>query len=157
MGINHRTTNRSKAIHTEGEIENTFNMHRFLIFMTSLACTLSAPQFLSDKANDAGNNCRSEIETVFEDTEEEAVSKVICETEFRDSCETRLEPVCRNVTIGTEVRDCGELRVRGQHDQQVQRGEGAEECVLHRDCLRHRDDGHLWDGAQGRGESGGGG
>ena len=77
-------------------------MHRFLIFMTSLACTLSAPQFLSDKANDAGNNCHSEIETVFEDTEEEAVSKVICETEFRDSCETRLEPVCRNVTIGTE-------------------------------------------------------
>merc|ERR1711971_500022 len=98
MGINHRTTNRSKAIHTEGEIENTFNMHRFLIFMTSLACTLSAPQFLSDKANDAGNNCRSEIETVFEDTEEEAVSKVICETEFRDSCETRPEPVCNNVT-----------------------------------------------------------
>ena len=77
-------------------------MRRFLIFMTSLACTLSAPQFLSDKANVGGNNCRSEIETVFEDTEEEAVSKVICETEFRDSCETRLEPVCRNVTIGTE-------------------------------------------------------
>merc|ERR1711971_1030459 len=105
MGINHRTTNRSKAIYTEGEIENTFNMQRFLIFMTSLACTLSAPQFLSDKANDAGNNCHSEIETVFEDTEEEAVSKVICETEFRDSCETRLEPVCRNVTIGTEKCD----------------------------------------------------
>merc|ERR1711862_290349 len=100
--INHRTTNRSKAIYTERQSENTFNMHRFLIFMTSLACTLSAPQFLSDKANDAGNNCHSEIETVFEDTEEEAVSKVICETEFRDSCETRLEPVCRNVTIGTE-------------------------------------------------------
>jgi len=77
-------------------------MHRFLIFMTSLACTLSAPQFLSDKANVGGNNCRSETETVFEDTEEEAVSKVICETEFRDSCETRLETVCRNVTIGTE-------------------------------------------------------
>merc|ERR1711902_191618 len=100
--INHRTTNRSKAIYTERQSENTFNMHRFLIFMTSLACTLSAPQFLSDKANDAGNNCHSEIETVFEDTEEEAVSKVICETEFRESCETRLEPVCRNVTIGTE-------------------------------------------------------
>merc|ERR1711902_469770 len=100
--INHRTTNRSKAIYTERQSENTFNMHRFLIFMTSLACTLSAPQFLSDKTNNAGNNCHSEIETVFEDTEEEAVSKVICETEFRDSCETRLEPVCRNVTIGTE-------------------------------------------------------
>merc|ERR1719384_1670689 len=39
-------------------------------------------------------------ETVFEDTEAETVNKVICETEFRDSCETRLENVCRNVTTG---------------------------------------------------------
>ena len=75
-------------------------MQRLLILMTCLACVLSAPQFLSNKAND----CRTETETVFEDTEEETVSKVICETEFRDSCETRLELVCRNVTIETE--DC---------------------------------------------------
>ena len=66
--------------------------------MMSLACVLSAPQFLSNKADD----CRTETETVFEDTEEETVSKVICETEFRDSCETKLELQCRNVTIGAE-------------------------------------------------------
>ena len=73
-------------------------MQRLLVLMMSLACVLSAPQFLSNKADD----CRTETETVFEDTEEETVSKVICETEFRDSCETKLELVCRNETIGAE-------------------------------------------------------
>merc|ERR1711971_1275228 len=131
MGINHRTTNRSKAIYTEGEIENTFNMQRFLIFMTSLACTLSAPQFLSDKANDAGNNCHSEIETVFEDTEEEAVSKVICETVENFVCEDNMtnkcsvEKVLRNVSYtetvcDTVMMDICEMELRDGVSQAVE-------------------------------------
>jgi len=75
-------------------------MQRLLIFVASLACALAAPQFLSEKDNVVGENCHTETETVFEDTEAETVNKVICETEFRDSCETRLENVCRNVTTG---------------------------------------------------------
>jgi len=39
--------------------------------------------------------------------ETETLNKVICETEFRDSCETRVERVCRNVTSG--VVECRQV------------------------------------------------
>merc|ERR1712203_212813 len=45
-------------------------------------------------------NCRSEVTTVFEETETETVNKVICQTEFREECNTKVTEGCRNVTTG---------------------------------------------------------
>ena len=63
----------------------------------SLALVWGAPQFLTDTIK---SNCRSEVTTVFEETETETVNKVICQTEFREECSTKSTEVCRNVTIG---------------------------------------------------------
>merc|ERR1711994_795441 len=46
------------------------------------------------------SNCRSEVTTVFEETETETVNKVICQTEFREECSAKVSEVCRNVTTG---------------------------------------------------------
>ena len=78
-------------------------MKRAVTVITILAATTSrgfaAPQFLTETIR---SNCRSEVTTVFEETETEAVNKVICQTEFRDECVKNIENVCRNVSSGVE-------------------------------------------------------
>jgi len=72
-------------------------MKRALVIAASLALVCGAPQFLTDTIR---SNCRSEVTTVFEETETETVNKVICQTEFREECNTKVTEVCRNVTTG---------------------------------------------------------
>merc|ERR1712213_54590 len=69
------------------------------ILASSLPLLSAAPQFLTDTIR---SNCRSEVTTVFEETETESVNKVICQTEFRDECVKVVEPICRNVTTGEQ-------------------------------------------------------
>merc|ERR1712102_240409 len=69
------------------------------ILAASLTLVWAAPQFLTDTIK---SNCRSEVTTVFEETETESVNKVICQTEFRDECVKVVEPICRNVTVGEQ-------------------------------------------------------
>merc|ERR1712117_897721 len=69
------------------------------ILASSLPLLSAAPQFLTDTIR---SNCRSEVTTVFEETETESVNKVICQTEFRDECVKVVEPICRNVTVGEQ-------------------------------------------------------
>merc|ERR1712001_469409 len=76
-------------------------MKRALVIAASLALVWGAPQFLTDTIR---SNCRSEVTTVFEETETETVNKVICQTEFREECSTKVSEVCRNVTTG--VQEC---------------------------------------------------
>merc|ERR1712193_173772 len=86
-----------------GDTQNTANttshhtMKRALVIAASLALVCGAPQFLTDTLR---SNCRSEVTTVFEETETETVNKVICQTEFREECNTKVAEVCRNVTMG---------------------------------------------------------
>merc|ERR1711990_691459 len=75
----------------------TTTMKRVIVIAASLALVWAAPQFLTDTIK---SNCRSEVTTVFEETETETVNKVICQTEFREECNTKVSEVCRNVTIG---------------------------------------------------------
>merc|ERR1712113_651986 len=72
-------------------------MKRALVIAASLALVWGAPQFLTDTLR---SNCRSEVTTVFEETETETVNKVICQTEFKEECNTKVSEVCRNVTTG---------------------------------------------------------
>ena len=72
-------------------------MKRALVIAASLALVWGAPQFLTDTIR---SNCRSEVTTVFEETETETVNKVICQTEFKEECNTKVSEVCRNVTSG---------------------------------------------------------
>merc|ERR1712130_647318 len=74
------------------------NMRGFLLFTSSIAFVLGAPQFLSEK--NQNENCHTEVVTIFEESEAESVNKVICETEFRDSCVKKLENICNNVSTG---------------------------------------------------------
>merc|ERR1712193_338579 len=76
---------------------NHHAMERVIVIAASLALVWGAPQFLTDNIR---SNCRSEVTTVFEETETETVNKVICQTEFREECNTKVAEVCRNVTIG---------------------------------------------------------
>merc|ERR1712223_1766063 len=69
------------------------------ILASSLPLLSAAPQFLTDTIR---SNCRSEVTTVFEETETESVNKVICQTEFRDERVKVVEPICRNVTSGEQ-------------------------------------------------------
>merc|ERR1711997_1248158 len=86
-----------------GDTQNTANttnhhtMKRALVIAASLALVWAAPQFLTDTIR---SNCRSEVTTVFEETETETVNKVICQTEFREECNAKVAEVCRNVTTG---------------------------------------------------------
>merc|ERR1712102_177238 len=86
-----------------GDTQNTANtithhtMKRALVIAASLALVCGAPQFLTDTIR---SNCRSEVTTVFEETETETVNKVICQTEFKEECNTKVSEVCRNVTTG---------------------------------------------------------
>merc|ERR1712165_22563 len=74
-----------------------YTMERVIVIAASLALVWTAPQFLTDTIR---SNCRSEVTTVFEETETETVNKVICQTEFREECNAKVAEVCRNVTIG---------------------------------------------------------
>merc|ERR1711973_1073987 len=75
-------------------------MKGFLFFTSSIAFVLGAPQFLSEQSQSKNENCHTEVVTIFEESEAESVNKVICETEFRDSCVTKLENICNNVATG---------------------------------------------------------
>merc|ERR1711874_818419 len=75
----------------------TTTMKRVIVIAASLALVWGAPQFLTDTIK---SNCRSEVTTVFEETETETVNKVICQTEFREECNAKVSDVCRNVTTG---------------------------------------------------------
>jgi len=72
-------------------------MKRAIVIAAYLALVWGAPQFLTDNIK---SNCRSEVTTVFEETETETVNKVICQTEFREECDAKVTEVCRNVTTG---------------------------------------------------------
>merc|ERR1712024_346204 len=72
-------------------------MKRVIVIAATLALVWAAPQFLTDTIR---SNCRSEVTTVFEETETETVNKVICQTEFRVECNAKVTDVCRNVTTG---------------------------------------------------------
>merc|ERR1712241_81404 len=74
-----------------------YTMERVIVIAASLALAWTAPQFLTDTIR---SNCRSEVTTVFEETETETVNKVICQTEFREECNTKVTEGCRNVTTG---------------------------------------------------------
>merc|ERR1712024_348610 len=76
-------------------------MKRVIVIAATLALVWGAPQFLTDTIK---SNCRSEVTTVFEEIETETVNKVICQTEFREECTTKVAEVCRNVTTG--VQEC---------------------------------------------------
>merc|ERR1712218_305845 len=86
-----------------GDTQNTANtinhhtMKRAIVIAASLALVWAAPQFLTDTIR---SNCRSEVTTVFEETETETVNKVICQTEFKEERNTEVSEVCRNVTTG---------------------------------------------------------
>merc|ERR1711997_1219078 len=86
-----------------GDTQNTANttnhhaMKRVIVIAASLALAWGAPQFKTDTIR---SNCRSEVTTVFEETETETVNKVICQTEFREDCSAKVSEVCRNVTTG---------------------------------------------------------
>merc|ERR1712186_22559 len=86
-----------------GDTQNTANttnhhtMKRAIVIAASLALVWGAPQFKTDTIR---SNCRSEVTTVFEETETETVNKVICQTEFREDCSAKVSEVCRNVTTG---------------------------------------------------------
>merc|ERR1711874_58601 len=75
----------------------TTTMKRVIVIAATLALVWGAPQFLTDTIK---SNCRSEVTTVFEETETETVNKVICQTEFREECNAKVSDVCRNVTTG---------------------------------------------------------
>merc|ERR1712241_1279404 len=92
-----------------GDTQNTANttnhhtMKRAIVIAASLALVWGAPQFKTDTINTIKTrptNCRSEVTTVFEETETETVNKVICQTEFREDCSAKVSEVCRNFTTG---------------------------------------------------------
>jgi len=79
---------------------NCLTMRGFIILAVAFTLTHSAPQFLSEQQN--GENCHTEVTTVFEETEAESINRVICETEFRDNCVTKVDNVCRDVATGEQ-------------------------------------------------------
>merc|ERR1712061_241130 len=63
----------------------------------TLPFSSAAPvDFLAPQTLPAG--CRLEVITVQEEVEETKVEKVVCETEFRPTCNIKLEKDCKNVT-----------------------------------------------------------
>jgi len=75
-------------------------MRGLILLAFTFSLTHSAPQFLSEQ--NKGENCRTEVTTVFEETEAESINRVICETEFRDNCVTKVDNVCRNISTGEQ-------------------------------------------------------
>merc|ERR1712193_407806 len=70
---------------------------QFLFAAAAFQFSYSAPvDFLAPQTLPAG--CRLEVITVQEEVEETKVEKVVCETEFRPTCNIKLEKDCKNVT-----------------------------------------------------------
>jgi len=70
---------------------------QFLFAAAAFQLSYSAPvDFLAPQTLPAG--CRLEVITVQEEVEETKVEKVVCETEFRPTCNIKLEKDCKNVT-----------------------------------------------------------
>merc|ERR1712165_28630 len=70
---------------------------RFFLAAATLPFSSPAPvDFLAPQTLPAG--CRLEVITVQEEVEETKVEKVVCETEFRPTCNIKLEKDCKNVT-----------------------------------------------------------
>merc|ERR1712038_817537 len=69
----------------------------FFLAAATLPFSSAAPvDFLAPQTLPAG--CRLEVITVQEEVEETKVEKVVCETEFRPTCNIKLEKDCKNVT-----------------------------------------------------------
>merc|ERR1711902_424513 len=88
---------RQRAPPSNHHHHHQYTMERVIVIAASLALVWGAPQFKTDTIR---SNCRSEVTTVFEETETETVNKVICQTEFREDCSAKVSEVCRNVTTG---------------------------------------------------------
>merc|ERR1711936_729819 len=70
---------------------------QFLFAAAAFQLSYSAPvDFLAPQTLPAG--CRLEVITVQEEVEETKVEKVVCETEFRPTCNIKLEKDCKNAT-----------------------------------------------------------
>merc|ERR1711910_146803 len=70
---------------------------QFLFAAAAFQLSYSAPvDFLAPQTLPAG--CGLEVITVQEEVEETKVEKVVCETEFRPTCNIKLEKDCKNVT-----------------------------------------------------------
>merc|ERR1712054_476773 len=70
---------------------------QFLFAAAAFQLSYSAPvDFLAPQTLPAG--CRLEVITVQEEVEETTVEKIVCETEFRPTCNIKLEKDCKNVT-----------------------------------------------------------
>merc|ERR1712117_128432 len=80
---------------------NIVNM-RIFILSCIVSSVFTAPQFVNENKN-VGENCHTEISTVFEEVGSQSVNKVVCETEFRDNCVTLVQNICKNVTTGDLV------------------------------------------------------
>merc|ERR1711902_220194 len=90
---------RQRAPPSNHHHHHQYTMERVIVIAASLALVWTAPQFLTDTIR---SNCRSEVTTVFEETETETVNKVIRQTEFREECNAKVAEVCRNVTVGEQ-------------------------------------------------------
>merc|ERR1712054_185648 len=70
---------------------------QFLFAAAAFQLSYSGPvDFLAPQTLPAG--CRLEVITVQEEVEETKVEKIVCETEFRPTCNIKLEKDCKNVT-----------------------------------------------------------
>merc|ERR1712013_253716 len=116
---------------------------RFLFAAAAFQLSYSAPvDFLAPQTLPAG--CRLEVITVQEEVEETKVEKVVCETEFRPTCNIKLEKNCKNVTrpacqveekmecVQSTVSQCStETRIGSAGDEeQVCRDIPIEDCQL---------------------------
>merc|ERR1712088_495475 len=82
-----------------GQSEREKMVGGMILFLAAATLPFSsaAPvDFLAPQPLPAG--CRLEVITVQEEVEETKVEKVVCETEFRPTCNIKLEKDCKNVT-----------------------------------------------------------
>merc|ERR1712054_86418 len=118
---------------------------QFLFAAAAFQLSYSAPvDFLAPQTLPAG--CRLEVITVQEEVEETKVEKIVCETEFRPTCNIKLEKDCKNVTrpacqveekmecVQSTVSQCStETRIGStgeQEQEQVCRDIPIEDCQL---------------------------
>merc|ERR1712054_644274 len=118
---------------------------QFLFAAAAFQLSYSGPvDFLAPQTLPAG--CRLEVITVQEEVEETKVEKVVCETEFRPTCNIKLEKDCKNDTrpacqveekmecVQSTVSQCStETRIGStgeQEQEQVCRDIPIEDCQL---------------------------
>ena len=70
---------------------------QLLVLAATLACALSFPQSRVEQRAGVGGGCRTQVAATTQQ-----LAKVVCETEFREQCEVRVETSCRNVTTGRQ-------------------------------------------------------